>query len=73
VSQPEDGGSNALRNVGIVPHHYTMSQPEDGGSKVLRNVGILPHGIATEKTINHIFTVVKTSILAPYASIPPLQ
>jgi hypothetical protein len=32
-----------LRNIGILPHHYTASQPEDGGSKVLRNVGILPH------------------------------
>jgi hypothetical protein len=33
----------ALRNVGILPHHYTVSQPEDGGSMALRNVGILPH------------------------------
>jgi hypothetical protein len=41
--QGEDGGSKVLRNVGILPHHYTVSQPsEDGGSKVLRNVGILP-------------------------------
>jgi len=23
---PEDGGSIVLRNVGIVPHHYTVSQ-----------------------------------------------
>jgi hypothetical protein len=40
----EDGGSIFLRNIGILPQHYTMSQlSEDGGSKVLRNVGILPH------------------------------
>jgi hypothetical protein len=43
MSQPADGSSTVLRNVGILPHHYTVSQPEDGGSMVLRNVGILPH------------------------------
>jgi uncharacterized protein Veg len=48
----EDGRSKVLRNVGILPHHYTVSQPrrpglitklrsEDGRSKVLRNVGII--------------------------------
>jgi hypothetical protein len=31
-----------LRNVGILPQHYTASQPEDGGGMDLRNVGILP-------------------------------
>jgi len=25
---PEDGGSMALRNVGILPHQYTASQPK---------------------------------------------
>jgi hypothetical protein len=24
---PEDGGSMDLRNIGILPQHYTMSQP----------------------------------------------
>jgi len=24
---PEDGGSMALRHVGILPQHYTASQP----------------------------------------------
>jgi hypothetical protein len=54
----EDGGSKVLRNVGILPQHYTMSpprrsrlefiskrhslHPEDGGSEALRNGGILP-------------------------------
>jgi hypothetical protein len=27
VLQPEDGGSKVLRNVGILPQHYTTSQP----------------------------------------------
>jgi hypothetical protein len=31
-----------LRNVGILPQHYTASQPEDGSSMDFRNVGILP-------------------------------
>jgi hypothetical protein len=46
----EDGGSKVLRNVGILPQHYTVSQrSEDGGSKVLRNVGILPqHYMASQ-------------------------
>jgi hypothetical protein len=26
-SHPEDGGSMGLRNVGILPQHYTASQP----------------------------------------------
>jgi len=26
---PEDGGSTALRNVGILPQHYKTSHPED--------------------------------------------
>jgi hypothetical protein len=26
-SAPEDGGNNVLRNVGILPQHYTVSQP----------------------------------------------
>jgi hypothetical protein len=39
---PEDGGSVDLRNVGILPQHYTSSQPEDGGSVDHPNVGILP-------------------------------
>jgi hypothetical protein len=26
---PEDGGSMDLRNVGILPQHYTASHPED--------------------------------------------
>jgi hypothetical protein len=43
ASQPEDGGSIVLRNIGTIPHHYMVSQPEDGGNKVLRNVGTLPH------------------------------
>jgi hypothetical protein len=25
-SHPEDGGSKVVRNVGILPHHYTASQ-----------------------------------------------
>jgi len=25
--KPEDGGSMALRSIGILPHHYTASQP----------------------------------------------
>jgi hypothetical protein len=29
VSQPEDGGSMALRIVGILTHHYGVSQFED--------------------------------------------
>jgi len=29
ASQPEDGRSMALRNVGILPQHYTTSQLED--------------------------------------------
>jgi hypothetical protein len=24
---PEDGGSNVLRNVGVLPQHHTVSQP----------------------------------------------
>jgi hypothetical protein len=35
---PEDGGSFVLRNVGILPHYYTVSQPEDGDSEALRNL-----------------------------------
>jgi len=27
ASQPEDGGSMDLPNVGILPQHYTASQP----------------------------------------------
>jgi len=26
--RPEDGGSMDLRNVGILPQHYTASQPQ---------------------------------------------
>jgi hypothetical protein len=56
--QSDDGGSMVLRNVDILPQHYTASQPrrtrleslskphslhpEDGGNMVLRNVDILP-------------------------------
>jgi hypothetical protein len=46
---PEDGGSMFLRNVGILPQHYTALQPEDGGSIVLRNVGILPQQYMTSQ------------------------
>jgi hypothetical protein len=42
MSQPEDGGSKFLLNVGIL-HHYMVSQPKDGASMVLWNTGILPH------------------------------
>jgi len=36
---PEDGGSLDLRNVGILPQHYTASQPRRRGleSTVLKN------------------------------------
>jgi hypothetical protein len=27
IPHPEDGGSKVLRNVGILPHHYTPSEP----------------------------------------------
>jgi hypothetical protein len=30
-----------LRNVGILPQHYTASKPEDGGIMDLRNFGII--------------------------------
>jgi hypothetical protein len=33
ASQPEDGCSKVLRNVGILSRHYTALQPEDEGSK----------------------------------------
>jgi hypothetical protein len=33
----------ALRNVGILLHHYMASKPEHRGSKVISNVGILSH------------------------------
>jgi len=26
-AHPEDGSSNILRNVGIIPHQYTASEP----------------------------------------------
>jgi hypothetical protein len=65
VSQPEDGGSKVLRNIGILPHHYTVSQPEDGDSKVLRNIGILPHHyMVSQPKTNVIYIItVKTSSL----------
>jgi len=52
----EDEGNMDLRNVGILPQHYTSSQrrkprlhPEDGGSMDPRIVGILPqHSMASK-------------------------
>jgi hypothetical protein len=38
-----------IRNVGILPQHYTASQPEDGGNMVIRNVGILPQHYAASQ------------------------
>jgi hypothetical protein len=45
----QDGGSKFLRNVGIIPQHYTVSHPEDGSSKFLRNVGIIPQHYAVSQ------------------------
>jgi len=48
--QVQDGGSKVLRNIGMLPHYYTVSQPKDGGSKVPRNIGMLPHYYTVSKT-----------------------
>jgi len=31
---PEDGDNNVLRNVGILPRHYTCHNPEDVDMKL---------------------------------------
>jgi len=46
-TRSEDGSSQAIRNVGILPQHYIAlkrKRPrlEDGGKMDLRNIGILP-------------------------------
>jgi len=49
IRDQTDGGSMGLWNVGILPHHYTVSQPgrtrlealEDGSSMDLWNVGLV--------------------------------
>jgi hypothetical protein len=37
---PEDGGSNVLRNAGILPHLYTTSQKPEDRDLYLKNVFI---------------------------------
>jgi len=61
---PQGGGSLDLRNIGTLPHHYTVSQPEDGGLKL--------HGRENLK-VSHISLVYDfiflLTILAPWANI----
>jgi hypothetical protein len=48
--QPENGCSEVLRKLGILPHHYTMPQPQEGGGMIRRNVGYPTtslHGVTT--------------------------
>jgi hypothetical protein len=46
----EDGGSMFLRNVCILPHHYTVSQPRDCDLNLL-NVRLLNNAISTAEFI----------------------
>jgi hypothetical protein len=61
---PEDGRSMDLWNVGILPHHYTVSQPrrwkKHGPLKRWYPTTTL-HGITTQKTAIWIFITMKTS------------
>jgi hypothetical protein len=58
-----------LRNVGILPQHYTASQPRGwrqyGPPKRWYPTTTL-HGVTTQKTSIWIFTSVKTSNLTPW-------
>jgi hypothetical protein len=43
IHQSRDEGSVVLQNVGILPHHYTVSQNRRWRQYVPPNFGILPH------------------------------
>jgi len=36
--QPEEGGSNVLRNIGILVQHYTASKPRRTGLEIRREL-----------------------------------